>query len=119
MDLKRGVFILTLDPVDTEKKITKHTKAILPVHIQGFPCNMDAIMVLAKKYIMDVLSDVAEFIPSNDIEGDCGTTVAFKFETEEKARAFATANGVYIGVNPDDDKEKLDAKIELYKKALA
>ena len=286
---------LTLDPIDTEKKITKHTKAILPVHIQGFPCNMDAIMALAKKYnlfvvedacqadggaykgkrlgtigdagglsfnyfkiissgeggalltnnrqvfeasliyqdssavaffgnqledfttegfcgtefrsnelcaavmnvqldrmdgilsdlrankkyIMDALSDVAEFIPSNDIEGDCGTTVAFKFETEEKARAFATANGVagtvpidtgkhiykhwtpimekrgafnplmdpfkmeankdivpdyhenmcpltldrlskvvYVGVNPDDTKEALDAKIALYREAL-
>lgn len=287
---------LTLDPIDTEKKITKHTKAILPVHIQGFPCDMDAIMALAKKYnlfvvedacqadggaykgkrlgtigdagglsfnffkiissgeggalltnnrkvfeasliyqdssavaffgnqledfttegfcgtefrsnelcaavmnvqldrldgiladlrankkyIMDALSDVAEFIPSNDIEGDCGTTVAFKFNSEEKARAFATANGVagtvpidtgkhiykhwtpimekkgafhplmdpfkmeankdivpdyredmcpatldrlskvvYVGVNPDDDKAKLDAKIALYREALA
>ena len=287
---------LTLDPIDTEKKITKHTKAILPVHIQGFPCDMDAIMALAKKYnlfvvedacqadggaykgkrlgtigdagglsfnffkiissgeggalltnnrqvfeasliyqdssavaffgnqledfttegfcgtefrsnelcaavmnvqldrldgiladlrankkyIMDALADVAEFIPSNDIEGDCGTTVAFKFNSEEKARAFATANGVagtvpidtgkhiykhwtpimekkgafhplmdpfkmeankdivpdyredmcpltldrlskvvYVGVNPDDDKAKLDAKIALYREALA
>ena len=30
---------LTLCPIDTEKKITSHTKAIIPVHIQGFPCN--------------------------------------------------------------------------------
>lgn len=201
---------LTLCPIDTEKKITKHTKAIMPVHIQGFPCNMDAIMALAKKYnlyviedacqadggsfkgkrlgtigdagglsfnyykiissgeggalltnrkevferaliyqdssavaffgdqmagfetegfcgsefrsnelcaavmnvqldrlegiladlrknkkaIMDMFKDVAEFIPSNDIEGDCGTTVAFKFDSEEKARKFAKSPGV-------------------------
>ena len=201
---------LTLDPIDTERKITSHTKAIMPVHIQGFPCNMDAITALAKKYnlyiiedacqadggsykgkrlgtigdagglsfnffkiissgeggalltnnrkafeasliyqdasavaffgnqldgftidgfcghefrsnelcaavmtvqldrmdgilhdlrknkryIMESLKDVAAFIPSNDIEGDCGTTVAFRFDSAEKADAFAKAEGV-------------------------
>lgn len=47
-----------------------------------------------KKYLMDALSDVAQFIPSNDMEGDCGTTLAFKFESEEKARAFAAGDGI-------------------------
>ena len=51
---------LTLDPLDTEKKITKHTKAILPVHIQGFPCDMDAIMALAKKYNLFVVEDACQ-----------------------------------------------------------
>ena len=51
---------LTLCPVDTEKKITKHTKAIMPVHIQGFPCNMDAIMALAKKYNLFVVEDACQ-----------------------------------------------------------
>lgn len=201
---------LTLCPVDTEKKITKHTKAIMPVHIQGFPCNMDAIMALAKKYnlfvvedacqadggsfngkrlgtigdagalsfnyfkiiscgeggalltnnrqiferaliyhdssavaffgdqmqdfitegfcgneyrsnelcaavlnvqldrlneilsdlrknktyMMEKLADVCAFIPSNDINGDCATTLALQFESEEDARTFATAEGI-------------------------
>ncbi|MBQ7624135.1 MAG: DegT/DnrJ/EryC1/StrS family aminotransferase, partial [Clostridia bacterium] len=47
-----------------------------------------------KKYIMDALKGEATFIPSNDIKGDCGTTVAFKFESEKRARAFAEAEGV-------------------------
>ena len=47
-----------------------------------------------KKYMMDALSDVVEFIPSNDIAGDCGTTLAFKFESEAAARKFAAAKGV-------------------------
>ena len=51
---------LTLCPVDTEKKITPHTKAIIPVHIQGFPCNMDAIMGLAEKYHLYVLEDACQ-----------------------------------------------------------
>jgi dTDP-4-amino-4,6-dideoxygalactose transaminase len=51
---------LTLCPEDTEKKITAHTKAIIPVHIQGFPCNMDAIMALAEKYHLHVLEDACQ-----------------------------------------------------------
>ena len=41
---------LTLCPIDTEKKITRYTKAIIPVHIQGFPCKMEELMALAKKH---------------------------------------------------------------------
>ena len=43
---------LTLCPIDTEKKITKHTKAIIPVHIQGFPCKMDALKALGKPVVL-------------------------------------------------------------------
>ena len=201
---------LTISPDDIENKITKHTKAIIPVHIQGFPCNMKAITDIAnkhnlfvledacqadggtfggkrlgtigdagalsfnfykvvscgeggalltdnreiferaliyqdssavaffgnqmqgfstegfcgneyrsnelcaamlnvqldrlddiltdlrknKKYLMDNLKGVCKFIPSNDIEGDCGIVLALQFESEEKARKFATADGI-------------------------
>lgn len=201
---------LTLCPFDTEKKITSHTKAIIPVHIQGFPCKMDAFMDLANKYglyiledacqadggsyqgkrlgtwgkagalsfnyykvitsgeggalltndktvferaliyhdssavaffgdqlsnvdtqsfcgneyrtnditaailreqlkkmdgiladlrknkskLMDALKDCCAFVPSNDIQGDCGTTLALLFDTAEQAAAVAEADGV-------------------------
>lgn len=51
---------MTLDPVDTEKKISKHTKAIMPVHIQGFPCNMDAFCTLAEKYNLKIVEDACQ-----------------------------------------------------------
>lgn len=211
---------LTISPEDIEKKITKHTKAIVPVHIQGFPCDMDAIMEIAKKhnllvledacqadggmfhgkrlgsignagalsfnyykivsageggalltndknifdraliyhdssavayfgdqlsdvdsmlfcgneyraneilsaimreqfkrmdgiltdlrankkYLMDALADVCEFAPSNDIEGDCATTLPIHFESYEKARAFADAEGIGGSVPYDTGK---------------
>ncbi len=201
---------LTLCPEDVERKITEHTKAIIPVHIQGFPCNMDEIMKIAekhnlfvledacqadggmykgkrlgtiggagafsfnyykviscgeggalvtndkaiferaliyhdssavaffgdqlstvdetlfcgneyrtneisaailreqmkkldgilndlrknKKYIMDELKGLVEFVPSNDIQGDCGTTLALSFETAEEAENFVNAVGL-------------------------
>ena len=48
---------LMLDPKDIENKITKNTKAIIPVHMMGYPCDMDAIMAVAKKHNLFVLED--------------------------------------------------------------
>ena len=50
----------TIDPKLIEKAITKHTKAIIPVHIYGHPADMDPIMDLAKKYKLFVVEDAAE-----------------------------------------------------------
>ena len=50
----------TLDPAEAEKKITPRTKCMIPVHIQGFPCNMDALCALAEKYGLDILEDACQ-----------------------------------------------------------
>ena len=49
-----------LDPKSVEKKITKKTKAIVPVHLYGHPCDMDAFMALAKKHNLIVIEDTAQ-----------------------------------------------------------
>lgn len=51
---------LTIDPMDVEKKITKNTKAIIPVHIKGFPSDMEKICALAKKYGIAVVEDACQ-----------------------------------------------------------
>jgi len=51
---------LTIDPDDIERKITKYTKAILPVHMRGMPAKMDKIMEIARKYNLKVIEDVAQ-----------------------------------------------------------
>jgi perosamine synthetase len=50
----------TMDVNKIEEKITKKTKAIMPVHIYGHPCDMDRIWELAKKYNLKVIEDAAE-----------------------------------------------------------
>ena len=49
-----------IDPKLIEEKITKRTKAIMPVHIYGHPCDMDPIKNLAKKYDLSIIEDAAE-----------------------------------------------------------
>ncbi|RJQ17492.1 MAG: DegT/DnrJ/EryC1/StrS family aminotransferase [Nitrospiraceae bacterium] len=50
----------TIDVNKIEKKITSKTKAIMPVHIYGHPCDMDKIWDIAKKYGLVIIEDAAE-----------------------------------------------------------
>ncbi len=59
-DCEKGT--MNIDPEDIERKITSKTKAILPVHFAGRPCNMDAIMDIAKKHNLRVVEDCAHAI---------------------------------------------------------
>jgi perosamine synthetase len=49
-----------IDVSQIEKKITKRTKVIMPVHIYGHPCDMDPIIKIAKKHRLYVVEDAAE-----------------------------------------------------------
>lgn len=50
---------LNMDPADVARKITARTKIIVPVHIGGYPVDMDPILELAKKHDITVLEDAA------------------------------------------------------------
>jgi len=49
-----------IDPSKIEEKITENTKAIIPVHIEGIPADLDEIMRIAKKHDLVVIEDAAE-----------------------------------------------------------
>lgn len=48
-----------IDPAEIEKKITPDTKAVIPVHFTGQPCDMDAVHRIADKYGLTVIEDAA------------------------------------------------------------
>ena len=48
---------INIDPIDIERKITKKTKAIIVVHMAGFPAQMDEIMAIARKHNLKVIED--------------------------------------------------------------
>jgi perosamine synthetase len=49
-----------LDPDDVERRITENTKAIMPVHMMGQPCDMEAICAIAKKHNLKVIEDACQ-----------------------------------------------------------
>jgi 8-amino-3,8-dideoxy-alpha-D-manno-octulosonate transaminase len=51
---------LTIDPSDARRKISGFTKAIIPVHLRGAPCQMDELMAIAREHKLPVLEDVAQ-----------------------------------------------------------
>jgi len=51
---------LTIDPTRIENCITPRTRAIIPVHMRGYPCDMDPILEVARKHNLVVLEDVAQ-----------------------------------------------------------
>jgi perosamine synthetase len=50
----------TMDPNALEAAITPRTKAVIPVHLYGHPCDMDPIMALAQRHNLKVIEDCAE-----------------------------------------------------------
>ncbi len=51
---------LNIDPADIEQRLSRRSKAIMPVHMLGNPCAMDEIMALAKKRGLRVIEDVCQ-----------------------------------------------------------
>ena len=51
-----------IDPDEIERKISKHTKAIIPVHYAGQPCNMERIYEIASKNHLVVIEDAAHAV---------------------------------------------------------
>jgi perosamine synthetase len=99
-DLDRDSF--QLDPEDVEKKITENTKAIMPVHIMGQPCNLERIMTIAKKHNLKVIEDacqahLAEYQGKN--LGTIGTVGCFSFQT---SKTIACGEGGAVIGNDED-----------------
>jgi len=53
-----------IDPVDAERRVTEKTRAIIPVHMAGEPCDLAAIHRIAERYGLHVIEDAAHALPA-------------------------------------------------------
>lgn len=73
-----------IDPKEIEKNITKKTKAIIVVHYQGYPCEMNEIEKIARKHNLIIIEDTAQAFGakySNKLLGTYGQSAAFSFQS--------------------------------------
>ncbi len=101
----------TLDPIDVERKITDKTVAILPVHILGNVCDVDAFEALANKYNLKIVYDSAHVfgVKFNTIGiGNFGDASMFSMNA---TKVFNTIEGGLITFKD----ESLLMKLELIK----
>ncbi len=51
---------LTLDPEDVERRLSPHTRALLPVHMAGRPANLDALLRIARREKLFLIEDTSQ-----------------------------------------------------------
>ena len=71
-----------IDPIEAEKLITPNTKAIMPVHLYGQPCNMNDLLELCREHQLFLVEDCAEALGSewkSRRVGTFGDAAAFSF----------------------------------------
>lgn len=92
-----------IDPAAIEKKITPRTRAIMPVHFAGRPCDMDAIMAIANKYNLAVIEDCAHAIETEYKGQKAGTFGNFGVFSFYVTKNVVTGEGGMI-ISSDEER---------------
>lgn len=86
-----------IDVSRIEKAITNRTKAIMPVHLYGQPCDMDSIMEIAEKYNLYVIEDCAQAhgaVYKGKKVGTFGNVAGFSFYPGKNLGALGDAGAI-------------------------
>ncbi len=92
---------LNIDVARIEAAITSRTKAIMPVHFAGLPCDMDALQTICQNYNLTLIDDAAHAIPTEykgQYIGNIGDLSAFSFYANKN---LTTGEGGMITTNND------------------
>ena len=97
---------LTIDPEKAKKLITDKTKAIIVMDYAGYPCDMDAVMAMAKEYGLKVIEDACHG-PLSEYKGKClgsiGDIGCFSFFSNKN---ISTGEGGVLTTNDDEIYER-------------
>jgi len=97
----------TMDPKDMEKKISKKTKAIMPVHLYGNVAFLDKILEISKKYNIRIIEDSAQSLGSTFKGKHTGTFSDLGCYSMYPAKVMTAGEGGFIVTNNKKLHEKL------------
>lgn len=100
-----------ISPEELEKKITSRTKAIIPVHYTGQPCDMDAILEIAHKHDLLVIEDGAHALGASYKGKKIGSIADMTCFSFHPVKPVTTGEGGMIVT----DNEELYRKLVLYR----
>jgi perosamine synthetase len=102
---------LNLDPVAAEAAITPRTKAILPVHIFGYPADMPAFERIAQKHELAIVEDACEALGAQHADGPAvggrGNPAVFGFYANKQ---MTTGEGGMVTLGDSAMKERIDSE---------
>jgi perosamine synthetase len=91
-----------IDPEDIRRKITKKTKAIMPVSLYGLSCDLDPIMAIAKEYGIGVVNDAAEAFGSMYKGKKISTIADITSYSTENSKHITTGDGGIVVTNNEE-----------------
>ncbi len=98
---------MNIDPEAVLKKISKKTRAIIPVHFAGRPCRMDRIMEIAKAHRLKVIEDCAHAIESEYHEKKTGTFGDFGCFSFYVTKNIVTGEGGMVIADKAEDASRI------------
>jgi len=104
-DIQKDTY--NIDPNKIKKKITSKTKAIIPVHFTGQPCNMDEISEIAQENNLYIIEDAAHAIDAEYKNKKIGTISDLTTFSFHPVKNITTAEGGMVTTNREDFYEKL------------
>ena len=97
----------TMDPDDLEKKITKKSRAVIPVHLYGNVAFMERILEIASKYNLSVVEDSAQSLGSTYKGKYTGTFSDLGCYSMYPTKVMTSGEGGFIITNNKNLRDKL------------
>jgi dTDP-4-amino-4,6-dideoxygalactose transaminase len=98
---------LNMDPAAIERAVTPRTKAILPVHFAGQPCDMDRIEEIARRHGLVVVEDAAHAVPARYKGRMVGTLSPLTCFSFYATKNITTGEGGMVTTNDDRYAERI------------
>jgi len=98
---------MNIDPEDAAQRITPKTKAIIPVHLGGQPCDMDEIQALARAHHLRVVEDAAHALPSEYQGKRVGQISEFTCFSFYATKTLTTGEGGMITTDNPEAAERM------------
>jgi dTDP-4-amino-4,6-dideoxygalactose transaminase len=105
VDIRRDNY--TMDPADLERKITKKSKAIIPVHLYGNVAYIDEISEIARKHNLRIIEDAAQSMGSSYRGKQTGTFSELGCFSLYAAKVMTSGEGGIIVTSSKKLREKL------------
>ncbi len=94
---------MNIDPEEVARRVTPKTKAILPVHFAGYPCDMDPLMAIAAEHNLKVIEDCAHAIETEYKGRKAGTIGDFGCFSFYATKNVATGEGGMVVTRREED----------------
>jgi dTDP-4-amino-4,6-dideoxygalactose transaminase len=98
---------LNIDPAQVEAKITPRTRAILPVHFGGRPCDMERLVEIAQRYDLKIIEDCAHAIEAEFKGSKVGTIGDFGCFSFYVTKNIVTGEGGMVLAKRKEDADRI------------